>query len=79
MNNTRQTQRGLFKNSKTMLRRLINYLQHSRTELQKVSWPSRQTTITHTLLVIAFSVGMAVFLGGIDYVFNIAAETLITR
>lgn len=62
-----------------MANRLINYLQHSRAELQKVAWPSRQITINHTLMVIAFSVGMAAFLGGIDYVFTIVAETLITR
>ncbi len=62
-----------------MIGRFVNYLRQSRVELQKVVWPSRQVTINHTVLVIAFSVGMAAFLGGIDYLFNLAIEVAVAR
>lgn len=46
------------------------YLKQSRDELRKVVWPSRQTTVQHTLLVIGISLAMAALMGGIDYVFT---------
>ena len=46
--------------------KIIQYLKEVRNELVKVVWPSRQETIRMTLIVIAFSVGVAVFLGAID-------------
>ncbi|MBT7553504.1 preprotein translocase subunit SecE [bacterium] len=52
------------------MKKLFNYLKKSREELGKVSWPSRQTTINHTGIVLAISVAVAIFLGGIDYILN---------
>lgn len=50
-----------------MLSRLTNYLKETRQELRKVNWPTRTQTIQYTILVIVISVGVAVFLGAIDY------------
>jgi preprotein translocase subunit SecE len=47
--------------------KLSEYLKGAKEELSKVVWPSRQTTINHTLVVIAISLIVAVFLGAIDY------------
>ncbi len=47
--------------------KLSDYLKGSKEELAKVVWPSRQTTINHTLVVIAISLIVAIFLGAIDY------------
>lgn len=62
-----------------MLKKLINYLEESKTELKKVTWPTRQQTITHTLLVIGISLGVAVFFGLLDYVLALGVEKLIEK
>lgn len=60
-----------------MLKRLLNYLRLSREELKKVSWPSRELTLQHTLLVIGISLGMGVFLGAVDYLFTKSLEFIL--
>ena len=57
--------------------KLFSYFKESRDELRRVVWPSRQETIRHTMLVIGISVGVALFLGFIDYIFNIGLEVII--
>lgn len=59
--------------------RVIRYLKESKDELKKVVWPTRQETVRNTLLVIGVSVGVAVFLGLIDYIFNLGLTRLIER
>ena len=58
---------------------ILKYIQDSRQELKKVSWPSKQETINSTILVIAFSVIIASFLGAIDYGLNRLLEFLLQR
>lgn len=43
-----------------------NYLELSRLELRKVTWPSFKETRTTSLAVLAFVVVMAIFLGLVD-------------
>ncbi len=43
-----------------------NYLELSRAELRKVTWPTVKETRTTSLVVLAFVVVMAVFLGVVD-------------
>lgn len=49
--------------------RLAKYLISAKTELKKVTWPTKKETTKHTLIVIGVSVFTAVFLGVLDYVF----------
>ena len=49
-----------------VITKTVDYLKASRQELKKVVWPSRKEVIQHTILVIAVSLGVAFFLGGID-------------
>lgn len=49
--------------------RLVKYLLSAKTELKKVTWPTKKETTKHTLIVIGVSVFTAVFLGVLDYVF----------
>lgn len=37
-----------------------------------VSWPTRKQTILFTGVVIALSLGMAIYLGLVDYILNLA-------
>lgn len=49
---------------------IIVFLREVRTELSKTSFPTRATTIRYTLIVIAFSLAVSLFLGGLDLVFS---------
>lgn len=49
---------------------LVKYLKETRAELRKVTWPTREETINLTLIVIAVTVTMAVFLGTLDWLFS---------
>ena len=61
----------------SLVQGITQYLKDSRAELRKVSWPTREQTKNHTFMVIGISVGVAVFLGAIDYVFNLILERFI--
>ena len=60
-----------------MSNKLIQYIKDSKTELKKVVWPSKKQTINHTLLVIGFSLGVAAFLGVVDFGLNKLVELII--
>jgi preprotein translocase subunit SecE len=57
----------LAKISKNMANKITQYLKDSKHELKKVIWPTKKQAINHTLLVIGFSLGLALFLGIIDF------------
>jgi len=58
----------LFKiENKFMLNKLIQYIKDSKRELKKVVWPTKKEVQNHTLLVIAFSLVVAFFLGMVDF------------
>ncbi|MBI4117900.1 MAG: preprotein translocase subunit SecE [Parcubacteria group bacterium] len=48
---------------------LSRYLSESLSELRKVSWPSRETAVNHTVVVIVISLAFAVAIGVLDYAF----------
>ena len=50
--------------------RLVEFIKESKIELKKVTWPTREETIRHTMTVIIISVALALFLGGLDYLFQ---------
>ena len=57
--------------------RIVNYIKASSQELKKVVWPSKKEVIQHTMLVIGISVGVAAFLGIVDYLLTILIEIVI--
>ncbi|MCH8741913.1 preprotein translocase subunit SecE [Patescibacteria group bacterium] len=50
--------------------KLITYLKEVYLETKKVSWPTRQQTLNYTLIVIALSTAVAIFLGTVDFIFT---------
>jgi len=50
--------------------KLITFLKEVRVEMKKVNWPTRQQTLKYTLTVIGVCVAVAVYLGGIDFIFT---------
>jgi len=57
---------------KTMniLNKLTNYLKEVKVEIKKVNMPTKQETIKYTLIVIGLSLVIAIFLGGLDFMFT---------
>jgi preprotein translocase subunit SecE len=50
--------------------KLKNYFTSAVLELKKVTWPTKQQTTDYSFIVIAMSIGVAVFFGVLDYVFS---------
>ncbi|HDY73262.1 MAG TPA: preprotein translocase subunit SecE [Candidatus Jorgensenbacteria bacterium] len=53
------------------------FLKESLREFKRVNWPTRRETMRYTLFVIGFSVGVALFLGFLDFVFSRVIERLV--
>ena len=58
-----------------MFQNVTAFLKESRTELRKVTWPTREETIRYTAAVIVISLAIAGLLGGSDFIF----QSLLTR
>lgn len=50
-----------------LINTVIDYFRSSKSEIEKVSWPSRQQTIRYSALVMGVSVLVAVFFASIDF------------
>lgn len=48
---------------------IVTFVKESRGEARKVDWPTRQRTLQNTVLVIIFSVAVAIFLSAFDLLF----------
>ncbi|MCP6718981.1 MAG: preprotein translocase subunit SecE [Patescibacteria group bacterium] len=46
------------------------FFKEIRIEIKKVNWPTKKETIRYTLITIAFSIAVAMYLGGIDLMFT---------
>jgi len=57
--------------------KIVSFLKEVRLEMKKVNWPSRQETIKYTLIVIGVCLAVAVYLGGLDFLFTNLIERLI--
>ena len=55
------------------------YLDESWAELKKVAWPTRQTVIRLTLLVIAVSVAVGIYIYVLDRIFNTLLNVVLPR
>lgn len=52
------------------MEKIITFFKEVKLEVKKVNWPNRQETIRYTIVVIAFSLVLATYLGALDYVFS---------
>lgn len=60
-----------------MLTGIRRYFNESWAELKKVAWPTRETVIRLTLLVIGVSVAIGIYIFALDRIFNAALDTLL--
>lgn len=58
--------------------KISEYLKGAISEMKKVVWPTKKQTIQYSIIVIAMSVGMAIFFGILDYFLGIGLEYLIS-
>jgi len=47
-----------------------NFLKEVKLEMKKVTWPTKKETLKHTMLVIGISLGVAAFLGILDFIYT---------
>ena len=64
-------------NLKNIPNKIVIFLKEVRLEMKKVNWPTRQETIRKTLIVIGISVAVAIFLGGLDFIFTTLLNKLV--
>ena len=57
----------------------VTFLQETVSELRKAVWPSKEETARLTAVVIVLSIIMAIFLGGLDRIFQTAFAQVIFR
>ena len=62
-----------------MVNKIVAYVKSSIEEMKKVSWPTKKQTREYTILVIGISLGMAAFLGALDFIFNLGLESFLQR
>jgi len=55
----------------------VKFVQEARAELKKVIWPTRTETIKLTGLVIAITVAVGIYIGGIDYILSQVLKLLV--
>lgn len=60
-----------------MLKKIENFFKEVGVEVKKVNWPTPKETAKYTMIVIGVSVVIALFLGGIDFVFTNILEKFI--
>lgn len=60
-----------------MIEKIKKYLKTSLEEIKKVNWPTKKETQNYTLVVIAISTFVAVFLYILDQIFSTALKVVI--
>jgi len=48
--------------------KIMTFFKEVRLEMKRVNWPTREETFKYTLIVIGFSLAVAVFLGTLDFI-----------
>jgi len=56
---------------------VVRYFKETRAELRKVTWPTREEAKNLTLIIVTVTVVMAIFLGALDYVFQVVTAGII--
>ena len=56
---------------------MFNYFKEVRAEMKHVSWPTRRQAVVYTAVVIGVSLGIAIYLGMLDYLFTAVIQKLI--
>lgn len=58
---------------------MFTFLKEAKIELSRVNWPSRKQIANYTVLVIAISLAVALFLGSLDLLFSSLVERFLIK
>lgn len=61
------------------MNKAFTFLAEAKVELSRVNWPTRKQLIRYTLLVIAISLAVSIFLGSLDFFFGSLVERFLIR
>jgi len=61
----------------TFTQKIVTFFQEVKMEMKKVNWPTKKETIRYTLIVIAISIAVAIYLGGLDFIFTTILNKLV--
>lgn len=61
------------------MKKIADFFREAKAEMLKVNWPTKNQTINYTLLVVAVSIAVAIFLGGLDYLFGFILKIFIIK
>ena len=64
--------------TKILIVNIFKFVKEVRTELAKVTWPTRAETIRLTLIVLGISAAVGIYLGGLDLLFTQMLKLLIS-
>lgn len=57
---------------------MFGFIREVRTEITKVTWPTKADTVRLTLIVIGISVAVGLYLGALDYIFTLMLKFLVS-
>jgi len=57
---------------------MFSFVREVKNELSKVTWPTRPETIRLTIIVLAISIIVGIYLGGLDMLFTQMLKLLIS-
>jgi preprotein translocase subunit SecE len=52
------------------VKKIISYFKDVQNELKKVSWPSQEELVDYTIVVVVFTIILAIFIFAIDQLFS---------
>lgn len=61
------------------IEKTVDYFRSAKSEMFKVSWPSRRDTLRYSALIIGISVVVAIFFTSLDYGFSWGFDKLISQ
>lgn len=61
----------------SLAEKIITYVKEATIEMKKVVWPTKKQTIDYTIIVVAMSVGVAVFFSILDKVLSFGLSSII--
>jgi len=61
------------------IKNTLDFLSEVKSEISKVTWPTRDEVTKLTLIVVAVSLIVGLYLGGLDYLFTKLLELIIYK
>ena len=58
-------------------KKIFSFFKEVKLEMKKVNWPSKRKVFKDTLIVLGVSLALAIFLGGLDFLFSILLNKLV--